>query len=210
MIGPGGAAGGAGFRAEIARAAEIVARGGVVCFPTETTYGLAAFPTDRAALRRLSRLKGRAETAPFALIAPDVAAARAFARVWPERAEMLAAYWPAPLTLVIPAREDLPGEIVGPGGGVGVRVSPHPVSAELVRVLGAAVTATSANPSGQPAAVSADEARRYFQEGVDAYLDAGPATQVEPSTVVAISDSGEAQVLRKGAFGLPPELGSGP
>ena len=184
----------------IARAAAAVARGGIVCLPTETTYGLAVSASDRPALARLSALKGRAPDSAFGLIAADAAAARSLCRIWPEAAERLASHWPAPLTLVVPARDDLADEIVGPGGGVGVRVSPHPWAAALAEAVGGPITATSANPSGRPPALSADEARAYFGDRIDAYLDAGPSRSQQASTVIAIAADGSGSILRRGAF----------
>lgn len=185
-----------------ARAAACIRRGGIVCFPTEGTYGLAVRAEDGEALARLFALKGRPRGSPFALIAPGEEAARSFARAWPERAAALAAHWPAPLTLVLPARRDLPGEIVGPGGGVGVRVSPHPFADALARAVGAPITATSANPAGARPAESIEEARRYFGDAVELYADGGPSARSEPSTVIALDERGGAEILRAGAFDL--------
>lgn len=186
----------------IAEAAARVRRGEIVAFPTESTYGLAALAGDRRALATLWDLKGRPSASPLALVLPDRGAARSLARVFPDRAAELASHWPAPLTLVLPARADLPAELVGPGGGVGMRMSPHPWAAALARRVGAPVTATSANRSGEPPAESAERARRYFGEAIGLYLDAGPSPGAPPSTVVAIDERGELTLIRHGAFDL--------
>jgi L-threonylcarbamoyladenylate synthase len=176
-----------------------------VCFPTETTYGLAADIRSRAAIDALVALKGRDPQAPFGLIAADADQVRALARVWPEAAASLArAHWPGPLTLVVPARADLFEELVGPSGGVGVRVSSNACASDLARGLGAAITATSANPSGQPPALTVAEARSYFGDGVAIYLDGGPADQRTASTVVDVSDRGGVRVLRPGPVVVKP------
>lgn len=189
---------------QVAAAAAALRRGEICCVPTETTYGLAVDPRLPEALARLSALKQRAEGAAFGLIAADAGQARALARVWPERAEaMAAAHWPGALTLVVPARADLHPAIIGPGGGVGVRVSPHPFAAALPRALGHPVTATSANPAGRTPALSAAEARAYFGDQIAVYLDAGPAGAVSASTVVAVAEDGSATLLRAGAVALP-------
>jgi L-threonylcarbamoyladenylate synthase len=183
----------------IAAAAAALASGQLVCIPTETTYGLAADVRSRVGLDALVRLKGRDPNAPFALIAADAGQARALAQPWPPAAEALAArHWPGPLTLVVPARPDLPDELVGPGGGVGVRVSSHPWPVALAAVLGAPITATSANPSGAAPALSVAEARAYFGEGVAVYLDAGPAAAQAASTIAAVDERGRVTVLRRG------------
>lgn len=183
---------------DLAGAAEALAAGELVCIPTETTYGLAADLRRPEALAALIALKGRDPDAPFALIAGDLAQARALAAVWPEAAERLAsAHWPGPLTLVVPARADLPGSLVGPGGGVGVRISSHPWPVWLARRIGGPITATSANPSGAPPALDVEQARRYFGDAVACYLDDGLA-QAGASSVVEVTAGGRVRVLRPG------------
>ena len=202
--------------AAIARAVAVLRAGGVVCIPTETTYGLAVDAQDRPALARLTHLKqGRDAGSPFALIAADPGSARTVAGAWPDVAEKLAKrHWPGPLTLVVPARSGLPAEIVGPpamdgwapfSGGVGVRVSSHPVPVALARGLGRPITATSANPSGEPPALDVTQARAYFGDAV-VYLDAGAAPARSASTVVAVAADGRALVLRPGPIDVSQEL----
>lgn len=198
----------ASMQASLARAVAVLSAGGLVCMPTETTYGLAADIRNRIALEALVALKGRDPDAPFGLIAADVAQARLLARIWPPRAERLAnAHWPGPLTLVVPAASGLPPEIVGPGGGVGVRVSNHPIPLALARAMGSPITATSANPSGMPAALDIDQARAYFGDLV-AYIDGGAAPAQAGSTVVAIvpdGQEGRMSVLRVGLIDVSSE-----
>ena len=190
-------------RDPLSEAASALAAGEVVCIPTESTYGLAADIRSAPALRRLAVLKqSRPADAPYPLIAPDLAAARALARVWPDAAEQLARrHWPGALTLVVPARAGLPPDLIGPGGGVGVRVSSHPLAAALARTLGAPITATSANRSATPPATTADEARAVFGGEIACYLDGGVCDGV-PSTVVAIDEAGALRVIRAGAVAL--------
>lgn len=190
---------------QIAAAARALAAGGLVCFPTETMYGIAADIRRADALDRLVELKGRDATAPFGLIVAHRDDAEALAAVWPDAAAELAdEHWPGPLTLVVPARADLPPCVVGPGGGVGLRQSSHPWAAALASELGGPITATSANPSGQPAAMNIAQARAYFGDAIDVYLDAGPASQHIPSTVIDVSTTGELRVLRAGAVDIDP------
>lgn len=175
----------------------------VVCVPTESSYGLAVDARSAAALDRLTRLKGgRPADSPFPLIVAEPADARELAKVWPEAADRLAAlYWPGPLTLVVPARADLPPEVVGPGGGVGVRVSSHPVASALAAARGGPITATSANRSGQPPASTVDQARAAFGDQIAWYLDGGVCAGV-PSTVVEVDERGRLRLLRPGAVAL--------
>lgn len=186
---------------EIELAAAALARGEVVCLPTESSYGLAA-DLRTAGVARITAMKGgRPAHSPFPLVAGDAATARALARVWPDAAERLAArHWPGPLTLVVPARDGLPPEVIGPDGGVGVRVSSHPLAAALARAVGAPITATSANRSGQPPATTLAEARAAFGDEVAVYLDGGVCAGT-PSTVVAVDESG-LRIIRPGAVAL--------
>jgi L-threonylcarbamoyladenylate synthase len=185
----------------IAEAAHARAAGDVIVIPTETTYGLAADVRSAAGLARLDAIKqGRPQGAPYPLVAPDLEAARALARIWPDAAEALARrHWPGPLTLVVPARADLPAAVVGPGGGVGVRLSSHPLAAAVARQLGAPITATSANRATWPPATRVSEARAVFAGEVACYLDGGVCDGT-PSTVIAVDEDGGIRVLRRGAI----------
>lgn len=173
--------------------------------PTESSYGIAADIRKPVALDRLIALKThRPDSSPFALIAADLASARQLARVWPVPAADLAArYWPGPLTLVVPARDDLPACLVGPDGGVGVRVPGHSIARALAATLGAVITATSANRSGQPPATTVADARAALQGDIAVYLDGGTCNGT-PSTVASIAEDGSIRILRPGAVELSP------
>ncbi|MGH7918202.1 MAG: L-threonylcarbamoyladenylate synthase, partial [Candidatus Binataceae bacterium] len=130
-------------------------------------------------------------------------AANAFslaAKVPPAARKLAAAFWPGPLTLVLPARAGLPSPLIGPEGGVGVRVSPHRTAIELAARLGRPLTATSANLSGQPPAITIEQARGAFAQHVAAYLDGGELGASAPSTVVAFDSAGKWHVIRAGAI----------
>ncbi len=133
-------------------AIDAIRQGELVVYPTETFYALGADPNSKAALVRLFALKRRDPANPVALIAADPEMAFEIARVVPPLARRLAeAFWPGPLTIVVPARASLSRELVGPDGGVGVRVSPHPISRAFSAGVGHPITATSANLSGTSA-----------------------------------------------------------
>jgi L-threonylcarbamoyladenylate synthase len=184
------------------RAIEILEAGGVVCIPTESSYGLAA-AIDGPGVERIAELKGRPEGEAFALIVADEEQARSVSAAWPERAATLAArHWPGPLTLVLPARCGLSPLLVGPGGGVGLRVSSFEATSALARALGRPITATSANPSGAAPATTVERARAYFGERVEHYIDGG-SCEGTPSTVVEVLADGALRVLRPGAIPLP-------
>jgi L-threonylcarbamoyladenylate synthase len=161
--------------------------GELVVYPTETFYALGADPFSPAALARLFRVKAREAGHPIGLIAADTSMAFSLAREVPIDARRLAdAFWPGPLTIVIPARDDLPPELTGPDG-VAVRVSPNPVARALASGLGHPVTATSANLSGEPPASSVAEARAMLGANVKVYLEGGNLMASAPSTLVAVN-----------------------
>ncbi|MCP4445255.1 MAG: Sua5/YciO/YrdC/YwlC family protein [Myxococcales bacterium] len=179
-------------------------KGGVVCFPTESSYGLAVDPRSEKALAALSALKGRAANAPFALIAGSLEQARLCTGAWPRLADELSGqHWPGPLTLILPPRLGIGSACTGPSGGVGVRVSSVETARSLAIGLGFAITATSANLSGEAAANLCSEARAYFGEGVGSYLDGGRC-EGRASTLVDFDAAGDAHVLREGPIVLLP------
>lgn len=181
------------------RAARVLAAGGVVAFPTETFYGLGAAALDGAAVRRVFALKGRPESRPVLVLVDSVAMVERLAAAVPGAAcALMARHWPGPLTLVLAARPEVPGEVTAGTGTVGVRLSSHPVATGLVRRLGAPVTAPSANPSGAPPATTAAEVVRYFGPSLPLVLDGGSTPGGLPSTVVDATVS-PPRVLRQGA-----------
>jgi L-threonylcarbamoyladenylate synthase len=183
----------------IAEALAALAAGQAIVYPTETFYALGVDALSPDALERLFAIKGREPGKPVALIAADVAMAFSVAREVPLSARALAeAFWPGPLTLVLPARDEIPAALIGADGGVGVRVSPHPIASALTAGLGRPLTATSANLAGEPAAVEPDEARRALGGRVKVFVEDGRLAGGAPSTVVAVSGSGM-RVLRQGA-----------
>ncbi|GBF03903.1 Sua5/YciO/YrdC/YwlC protein [Deinococcus aerius] len=183
----------------VARAADLLASGGVVGYPTETVWGLAASPE---AVDRLYALKGRDDGKPVQVSCVDAETARALTRGG-AAFEALAPLWPGPLTLVLPATPACPPALA-PGGWVGLRVPDHPVALALLRACGGTLATTSLNPSGQPAARTFAEARAY---GLAPLLlpDGGVPARGLASTVVRVDPGGSGlEVLREGA--LPVEV----
>ncbi len=185
------------LQARLAAAAGSLRRGGVVAYPTETFYGLGALASDGAAVERLVRLKGRPDGKPLPLLAADLAQVELVAELPPLARRLAAAFWPGPLTLVVPARPELHAAITGGGATVGVRVTSSPVAAALARAAGGALVATSANLAGAPPAATAAELDPRLVARLDLVLDAGPAPGGLPSTVVAV-EGGVLRLLRPG------------
>jgi L-threonylcarbamoyladenylate synthase len=192
-------------RAAIAAAATVLREGGVVCFPTESFYGLAALARDPAALAREVAAKQRPPVAPIACVAHDWDAACLLWRRPPLVAHHLAArHWPGPLTLVCEAAAGLSATLCGPAG-VGVRVPSHAWAMALAAAVGEPITATSANVSGAPPPCTTLDARVQLGGAVDIYLDGGTTMGGAPSTVVELPASGHGRVVRPGAITLSHE-----
>jgi len=172
----------------------------VLAFPTETFYGLAADALDGEALQRIFMVKGREGDKPLLLLVSD--------RTWlpglvkdisPQAESLMKRFWPGPLTLVFEASAHMSPLLTANTGKIGLRISSHPVAQALVRVVGRAITATSANVSGQP---SASEAREVFQslgKKIDAILDGGKTPGGLGSTVVDVSGVSP-KIIRQGAI----------
>jgi len=168
-------------------------------FPTETLYGLGADARSEAAVERLVAVRGREAGKPILVLVRDVAMAETVAAEVPEGARRLAArFWPGPLTLVMRARPGLPAALTAGSGTIGVRAPGHPVAAAIVDGLGGPVTAPSANPPGKEPPRRLDDARAYFGDRVDAYVDGGELPG-GGSTVAAV-EGNELRVLRAGVL----------
>jgi L-threonylcarbamoyladenylate synthase len=187
----------AGPPIDLGPALQALARGEIVAFPTESSYGLAVDALDAAALERLWALKQRPPDKVVALIVADRAMAATLCRQIPPAAEtLMAAHWPGPLTLALPARPGLPAALVAEGF-VAMRCSSHPVARALAAGLGRPITATSANRAGGAPAHTASEVRDSFPAGC-LVLDGGPAGGGAPSTLARIQEDGRIQLLRAG------------
>ena len=175
---------GANDPAAIAAAAEQLRRGLPVALPTDTVYGVGVLPFDAAAIDRIYAIKGRPAEKGIPVLLGDVADVAYVAGILPPAAAALMAhFWPGPLTLVVPRSPDLPANL-SPDDTVAVRVPDHAVARALIRAAGGAVAATSANVSGQPPALTADEVLAALSGRVAAVLDDGPSPGGVASTVV--------------------------
>ena len=184
---------------ELAAAVAALRRDGLVVYPTETFYGLGARALSRPAVGAVAALKGRDVAKPIAVIVSESAMlARIVDRLPPLAERLMARFWPGPLTLVLPARSDLPPELTAGTGAIGVRVSSHPVARGLAAMLGEPITATSANPGGVPAASDVATARRFFGPRVDVYIDGGALAGGSGSTVLLVRDDA-VEIVRAGA-----------
>ena len=178
---------------------DVLRGGGIVAYPTDTLYGLAADPCRDRSVERLFELKARDRASAVALIAADVAQAQEAGAFGPGELTLARALWPGPLTIVVPASPRLSRVLSAGLGTVGVRVPAHAVARGLAAGFGGCLTATSANVSGEPPSLTADEVAVALEGRVDAIVDAGPAPGGPPSTIVELVD-GRPVLRRSGAI----------
>lgn len=185
--------------------AERVAEGGVVSFPTDTVYALAGSLAHPAALARIQSIKRRPDGKPLPVLLASPANLRDVAALADDYGAMLASlasrFWPGPFTLVVPARDGLPDEVLGRDARgkatIGVRAPAHFLAIEVISRAGGSLAATSANRSGDDPARTAAEVAATIGPELDILLDGGSCPGGSASTVVAVTDVGIA-VMREG------------
>jgi L-threonylcarbamoyladenylate synthase len=186
--------------AGIAEAAALLAAGSIAAVPTETVYGLAADAANGEAVARVYAAKGRPAFNPLIVHVADRAMAARYAGFDALAERLAAAFWPGPLTLVLPLAPDAPVAALVTAGlpTVALRVPAHPAMQGVIRALGRGVAAPSANASGQLSPTRAAHVLQSLQGRVPLVLDAGPCSAGLESSIVAVID-GEARLLRPGA-----------
>lgn len=174
--------------AAVQEAAKLLRAGELVVLPTETVYGLAANARDVRAIRKIFEVKGRPAQNPVIVHVAGLEMARGCAGAWPRVAEKLArAFWPGPLTLVLPKAAEIPEIITAGGSTVGIRWPSHPVFQAVIEACGFPLAVPSANPSGQLSPTTAGHAARALGDKVALILDGGPSEIGIESTVVDLT-----------------------
>ena len=180
-------------------AGERLRAGDLVALPTETVYGLAADAANATALRRLYAVKGRPADHPSIVHLADAADAPAWSAAWPDAAQTLAdAFWPGPLTLVLPAGERAAPEALGGTGAIALRVPDHALTRAAIRASGTGVAAPSANRFGRVSPTTALHVAEDLGRDVDLILDGGPCVVGVESTIVDLTGA-QPRILRPGA-----------
>ena len=179
----------------LASAADTVAKGGVICYPTDTLYGLGCDPQNSSAIKRAMKIKGD-RTKPMPVLVKDLAYAGNLAYITDRARRIAEKFWPGPLTLVLHSREVVP-TILAPEGRVGVRSPKHPICLDLLGLCSGALTGTSANLSGRPPATTAPEALKELGDQVDMILDGGRTPLGVASTVIDLTQP-QVTILREG------------
>lgn len=173
-------------------------RAGLTAIPTETFYGLGVNPFDRAALDRLSAVKGRGEGKPILVLVSSQEELSSFAEhVTSAASVLMEAFWPGALTILFPARASVPTAVTAGTGRIGIRLSScQPLREVLARV--GPLTGTSANRAGAPPAQTAREVEQAFGDEVEVIVDAGPTPGGLPSTVIEADET--LRIVREGAI----------
>ena len=184
----------------IHRAVEILRRGGLVAFATETVYGLGADATNASAVALIFAAKGRPSTNPLIVHVADAQIARRYVTDWPKIADRLAEhFWPGPLTIVLPKSDKIPAEVTAGRMTVGLRVPNHPMALALLREFDGPVAAPSANRANHISPTRAEDVRAELGDAVDLILDGGPCTVGIESTVIDLTGE-HPRILRPGGI----------
>jgi L-threonylcarbamoyladenylate synthase len=188
--------------AAIARAVDRLRDGELVAFPTETVYGLGANASDSPAVLRIFSAKGRPADHPVIVHIPDAAHVTRWVRAMPEGAARLAAaFWPGPLTLILPRASHVSAVVTGGQDSVGLRVPSHPVARALLRAFGGGIAAPSANRYGRISPTTARHVADDLGDAVSMILDGGACQVGIESTIIAFAGE-DPMVLRPGAIGI--------
>jgi L-threonylcarbamoyladenylate synthase len=186
----------------IDKAAGVVLAGGIIAFPTDTTYGLGVNPFDDSAVSKVYRLKQRQQEKPLILLLSSQEQLENITQEVSEEAKKLMEhFWPGPLTLIFAASDELKSFSIGHTGKIGIRIPDNPIARKLIDACRIPLTATSANISGQPSARSAQDAIDYFGNKIEMVLDGGPSRKEMESTVIDLTIS-PINLIREGQIGL--------
>ncbi len=187
--------------AALDRAAAILRRGGLVAIPTETVYGLAANALDEEAVEGIFRAKGRPASNPLIVHVADQAMAHSLASHWPPAATAIAdAFWPGPVTVVVPRAACVPAIVTAGGETVALRCPAHPLARRLIERAAMPLAAPSANRSERLSPTTAHHVIESLGNRVELILDAGPCEQGIESTVVDCTTT-PPRILRPGPLG---------
>ena len=190
---------------QIEQAVVVLKKDGVVAYPTDTVYGLGAAMNNLNAVERIFEVKGRPKGMALPLLAADREQIRKIAKNIPETAwQLIDKFMPGGLTIILQKADNVADIITGGSKTIGVRIPNHPIPIALIKGLGQPIVGTSANLSGQPSALTAEEVARQIGDRVDMIIDGGRSPGGVESTVVNLSGE-KPKIIRVGAIS-PEEI----
>jgi len=176
-----------------ALAASLLREGKIIAYPTETSYGIGANALDEKAVKRVHEVKGQGFGKPISVIVPSLDAAKKIGKIGKDAEKLVNEFMPGPLTLVVDKKENVPDALSE--GGIAFRISSNPVANGIARIFKGAITATSANLTGEEPIFSGEEAAEKLGGKVDLIVDCGSLEKKEASTIF---DMRTGKVLREG------------
>lgn len=184
----------------LAKAGQLLLKGGIVAFPTETFYGLAVNALNESAISRLFTVKKRRSDSPVLILIPSLECLGRYVEQVPEIAQLyMERFWPGGLTLLFRAGSSISRLLTAGTGKIGIRLSSHPIATGLAKAIDAPITGTSANISDHPPCTNADEVLDSLKDGVDLILDGG-ATKVEKGSTILDITVDPPRILREGVI----------
>ena len=184
---------------QVGRAVSVLQNGGVIAMPTDTLYALTAAAGDASAVRRVFEIKGREEGKPLPLFVSNIEMASRIAELSEEATKLASLFWPGQLTIIVSKRQDYDSDALAGSLTVGLRMPANEIAQAVVKEFDGPVTGTSANRSGGPNPISAEDVRGQIGDHVDLILDAGPCELGIGSTIVDCSGD-KPVILREGAI----------
>jgi L-threonylcarbamoyladenylate synthase len=182
------------------KASQIVRRGGLVVYPTETVYGLGCDPLNVQAVKRILEVKGD-RNKPLPVLAASIVDAEKVAFLSPNGKKLAAKFWPGPLTMVFPKKQAFPDVVTFGLDSVGLRIPDNDATLQLIRLCGGLLVGSSANRTREEPPRSVQEMSDEMKEMVDVVLDGGPTIQGMPSTVADLIQN-KPRILREGPISL--------
>ncbi|UCE11361.1 MAG: threonylcarbamoyl-AMP synthase [Candidatus Thorarchaeota archaeon] len=186
-------------------ATRVLQEGGLVVYPTDTSYGLACDPRLPDALERLIQAKKRDKKHGVPLLFADFDQCKTFHDFLGLESVLARLFWPGGMTLLVTAKRDVPDEITGGRDSVAIRVPDHEIPRSIARELGAPIVGTSANVHHAPTPFDIDTAKQQLGDSVELYIDGGPSSATKSSTIISVimeQDRGHIKVYREGQLSL--------
>ncbi len=179
----------------IEEAVNVMRRGGLVIYPTETCYGIGADATNAQSIKRVYKVKKRPRHKPISILVSDLKMIEKYGKITKEIRFLVKKFLPGPLTIITQTSKSLPG--IPSRKEIGFRISSHPVASELVKKMDSPITTTSANLSGEPPIYKISDIIKKFYGKVELILDSGDLPRKKPSTIIHVK---KRKILREGSL----------